>query len=149
WSLLGLPSDAGASERELALSRECGRFDGDAVRRHKGGSRLNVHLTIVPLASEGAPRGYGGVTRKLVVSAEARTFIDGVQDYAIFRLDPDGIVASWNAGAERIKGYTAEEIIGRSFTTFYPPEEVAAKKCEMELERARIDGRFEDEGYRV
>jgi PAS domain S-box-containing protein len=64
-------------------------------------------------------------------------------------LDPHGFVSTWNAGAERIKGYTAKEIVGSHFSRFYPPADIAAGKCEMELERAASDGRFEDEGYRV
>ena len=64
-------------------------------------------------------------------------------------LDPDGHVATWNAGAERIKGYEADEIIGKHFSTFYPAEDVAAGKCERELEVAAREGRFEDEGWRI
>jgi PAS domain S-box-containing protein len=78
-----------------------------------------------------------------------RLLVSSVRDYAIFLLDPSGNVASWNIGAERIKGYRAGEIIGRHFSAFYPPEDVAAGKCEMELECATRDGRFEDEGWRV
>jgi PAS domain S-box-containing protein len=70
-------------------------------------------------------------------------------DYAIFMLDVDGIVASWNAGAERFKGYQAEEIIGRHFSVFYPPEDIGAGKPGRELEIAASDGRLEDEGWRV
>ncbi len=75
--------------------------------------------------------------------------VDGVRDYAIFMLDPDGYIASWNRGAQRIKGYTADEIIGRHFSVFYGPEDLAARKPEWELEVAARDGRFEDEGLRV
>ena len=57
-----------------------------------------------------------------------RLLVEGVRDYAIFMLDPDGRVVSWNPGAERIKGYTAAEIIGRHFSVFYPPEDVRAGK---------------------
>jgi len=76
-----------------------------------------------------------------------RLLVESVKDYAIFMLDADGRVSSWNAGAERIKGYRAEEIIGQHFSRFYPPEDVA--KCAMELEVAAREGRFEDEGWRV
>jgi len=78
-----------------------------------------------------------------------RLLVESVKDYAIFMLDPRGIVATWNAGAERIKGYRASEIIGSHFSRFYPAAEVAAGKCELELEVATREGRFEDEGYRV
>jgi PAS domain S-box-containing protein len=72
-----------------------------------------------------------------------------VRDYAIFKLDPDGTVATWNAGAERIKGYRADEIVGQHFSRFYPEEDVRAGKCEMELSEATREGRFEDEGWRL
>ena len=75
--------------------------------------------------------------------------VESVRDYAIFLLDPNGYIASWNRGAQRIKGYTADEIIGRHFSTFYGPEDLAAGKPEWELEMALRDGRFEDEGFRV
>ncbi len=78
-----------------------------------------------------------------------RLLVSSVRDYAIFMLDPTGHVATWNVGAERIKGWTADEIIGKHFSTFYPEEDVRAGKCEMELEVAARDGRFEDEGWRV
>jgi PAS domain S-box-containing protein len=75
--------------------------------------------------------------------------VDSVRDYAIFMLDPNGHVASWNRGAERIKGYTSEEIIGRHFSAFYPPEDIEAEKPAMELREAARQGRFEDEGLRI
>jgi PAS domain S-box-containing protein len=75
--------------------------------------------------------------------------VDSVQDYAIFLLDPDGIVATWSRGAERIKGYRADEIIGRHFSTFYTPEAIARDHPAHELEIAVEEGRFEEEGWRV
>jgi PAS domain S-box-containing protein len=78
-----------------------------------------------------------------------RLLVEGVKDYAIFLLDPEGRVVSWNAGAERIKGYAAEEILGRHFSTFYPKEAVEQGWPEHELGVARAEGRFEDEGWRV
>jgi PAS domain S-box-containing protein len=78
-----------------------------------------------------------------------RLLVAVVQDYAIFLLDPGGHVASWNAGAQRIKGYTADEIIGKHFRTFYPPEMQAIKHPEHELELALRDGHYEEEGWRI
>jgi PAS domain S-box-containing protein len=78
-----------------------------------------------------------------------RLLIESVDDYAIFMLDPTGRVATWNPGAQRFKGYTAGEIIGRHFSAFYPASDIAAGKCEYELEAAARDGRFEDEGWRL
>jgi PAS domain S-box-containing protein len=75
--------------------------------------------------------------------------VRSVKDYAIFIVDPAGCVASWNEGAERIKGYSAEEIIGKPLTTFYPDEVVQTGHVQRELESAKQEGRFEDEGWRV
>ena len=72
-----------------------------------------------------------------------------MQDYAIFMLDPDGIVTSWNAGAQKIKGYTREEVLGKHFSIFYPPEDIASGRPWEELAEARRIGRAEDEGWRV
>jgi len=78
-----------------------------------------------------------------------RLLVESVLDYAIFMLDPDGTVLTWNAGAERLKGYTAKEIIGRRFDIFYPPEAIAAHWPQHELEVAAETGRYEEEGWRV
>lgn len=75
--------------------------------------------------------------------------LNGIKDYAIFLLDPEGRVRSWNAGAEAIKGYREEEILGQSFTRFYPPEAIDQNWPKRELEAAALSGRFEDEGWRV
>ena len=78
-----------------------------------------------------------------------RLLVQGVGDYGIFLLDPDGRVASWNKGAAIMEGYSAAEIIGRHFSTFYPLEDVARGKPAWELEQAMAHGRFEDEGWRI
>jgi PAS domain S-box-containing protein len=78
-----------------------------------------------------------------------RLLVANVRDYAIFMLDPRGFVRTWNPGAERIKGYEANEIIGRHFSAFYPPEDISAGKPAWELAEAERDGRFEDEGWRL
>ncbi|HEY0251748.1 MAG TPA: PAS domain S-box protein, partial [Kofleriaceae bacterium] len=78
-----------------------------------------------------------------------RKLIASVRDYAIFVLDPSGRVATWNPGAEKLKGYRHDEIVGKHFSVFYPGEDVRAGKCELEIEVALREGRFEDEGWRV
>ena len=78
-----------------------------------------------------------------------RLLVNSVRDYAILMLDPSGQVASWNQGAERIKGYNANEIVGRHFSCFYPPEDVQNGKPEHELQRAIAEGRYEEEGWRI
>jgi PAS domain S-box-containing protein len=99
-------------------------------------------------AKEGALRR-AAETRSSEVEERFRLLVGSVSDYAIFMLDPDGHVVTWNVGAQRIKGYAANEIIGRSFKTFYPQEDVAAGKCEYELAVATRDGRYGEEGWRI
>jgi PAS domain S-box-containing protein len=91
------------------------------------------------LAGEGHPRG----------DEIYRLLVDSVQEYAIFALDPSGRIATWNPGAQRLKGYRAEEIRGRHFSVFYPDEDVARGKPATELRIAAEYGRFEDEGWRI
>src|SRR4030066_62291 len=78
-----------------------------------------------------------------------RLMVGSVTDYAIVMLDPEGRVVSWNAGAERIKGYSAEEIVGQHFSRFYPREDIQSGKPQIDLDAATAKGRFEDEGWRV
>ena len=88
-------------------------------------------------------------THPLTLLGGLGPLIESIQDYAIFMLDTDGRVATWNLGAERIKGYAAREIIGCHFEAFYPPEDLASGKPARMLETARELGRVEDEGWRV
>ena len=81
--------------------------------------------------------------------ARFRLLVSGIRDYAIFMLDPEGRIKSWNEGAERIKGYRAEEIVGKHFSIFYSEEDRAKNKPERELKKALERGRFEDEGWRI
>jgi PAS domain S-box-containing protein len=148
-------------EYELRVAAAEGRFEDEGWRIRKDGSRFWALVVITALRDEhGTLVGYAKVTRDLTERRAAedalrqseerfRLLIQEVRDYAIFMLDPDGRVASWNAGAARIKGYTAEEIIGRHFSTFYPAEDVAAGKPKRELEIAVRDGKYEEEGWRV
>src|SRR5579863_132543 len=78
-----------------------------------------------------------------------RLLVETVRDYAIFMLDPNGFILTWNAGAERFKGYKAHEIIGQHFSRFYPPDTLANGLPKRELEKASATGVFEDEGWRV
>src|SRR2546423_9453926 len=78
-----------------------------------------------------------------------RVLVESVDDYAIFALDPNGYILSWNAGAQRFKGYTAEEVIGKHFSIFYPREKVEEGFPQFELREAARVGRFEDEGWRI
>ena len=87
--------------------------------------------------------------RKSPGEEQFRAFVESVRDYALLILDTDGRIASWNAGAEAIKGYKAGEIIGQHFTKFYPPESIDSGLPQRELEGAIRDGRYEDEGWRL
>jgi PAS domain S-box-containing protein len=87
--------------------------------------------------------------RVLESEGRFRLLVESVKDYGIFILTPEGRVDTWNEGAQRLKGYSSADIIGKHFSVFYPPADVAAGKCEMELDVASREGRFEDEGWRV
>ena len=78
-----------------------------------------------------------------------RLLVQSVSDYAIFMLDPSGHITTWNPGAQRIKGYREEEIVGQHFSVFYPPEDIAAGKPAWELEHAAAAGRLEEGGWRL
>jgi PAS domain S-box-containing protein len=152
---------AGQPARLLALAAREGRVQDEGWRVRKDGSRFWAEVIITALRdSEGSVIGFAKVTRDLTARKEAQdalrrsehTFqllVESIQDYAVFMLDPDGRVATWNGGAERIKGYAAQEIIGQHFSVFYQPEDVAQGKPRWELEIAEREGRHEDEGWRV
>jgi PAS domain S-box-containing protein len=158
------PADAVAAQwpqQELEMAKRDGRFEDEGWRVRKDGTQFWANVIITALYDKsGTLRGFGKVTRDLserrnheerVRASEERfrMLVEGVRDYAIFMLDPQGRVVSWNAGAERIKGYKPEEIIGQHFSTFYPPEAIERDWPEYELQVARKEGRFEDEGWRV
>lgn len=107
------------------------------MRAGTGAGKLTSAATPDSLSKQEAPREL------------LRLLIDRVQDYAIFALDPGGTILTWNTGAERLKGYTAEEIIGQHFSVFYSKEDIAAGKPPWELEVATETGRVEDEGWRL
>ncbi|HWZ91568.1 MAG TPA: PAS domain S-box protein [Polyangiaceae bacterium] len=142
---------------ELEIAKCEGRFEEEGWRLRKDGSRFWASVTITTLRNpNGSLVGFAKVTRDLSERRQAeeeaqrfRLLVDSVKDYAIFILDPTGLVSTWNAGAERIKGYKASEIIGQHFSVFYPMAIRPTGKCEQELEIATRDGRFEEEGCRV
>lgn len=147
--------------RALAIAAKEGRFEQEGWRLRKGGDRFWAHVVIDPIRDgDGRLIGYAKVTRDLserrrAAEALRRTqeqfqiLIDGVTDYAIYMLDPDGRISSWNSGAERIKGYRRQDILGSHFSRFYSPEDRAAGGPERALEIAQRAGRFENEGWRL
>jgi PAS domain S-box-containing protein len=92
---------------------------------------------------------YAAQEASLATEARYRQLVDSINDYAIIMLDPQGNVVSWNSGAEKIKGYKADEIIGKHFSIFYPEEDAKSGKAEAELEVARREGRYEEENWRM
>jgi PAS domain S-box-containing protein len=153
--------NAGLPQRALAIARQVGRFESEGWRVRKDGSRLWVSAVLDAIHDEdGTFIGFAKITRDLterqaahqaLVDSERRfrMLVQGVVDYAIYLLDPSGIVTNWNAGAERIKGYTAGDIVGRHFSLFYTPEERAAGMPAKALATATREGKYEAEGWRV
>jgi PAS domain S-box-containing protein len=151
----------GYPERELERALEAGRYAEEGWRIRKGGTRFWANVTITAVYDEdGTHVGFAKVTRDVTRRRRAeealrqseqrfRLLVDTVEDYAIFMLDPTGHVTTWNAGAQRTKGYTAEEIIGQHFRVFYPPERQAEGHPEYELKRALQEGHYQEEGWRV
>ena len=148
-------------EHELELALRDGHYEEEGWRVRKDGSRFwaNVAITAV-YDDEGRHVGFSKVTRDTTRWREQqealrqseerfRLLVETVADYAIFMLDTDGRVASWNRGAQRAQGYRAEEIIGKHFRVFYPPEVQATGHPERELELALRDGSYEEEGWRI
>ncbi len=150
----------GMPARALETARETGTFEAEGWRIRKDGSRFWASVTIDAVRDEtGQLMGYAKITKDCTernrvaekIAASERKFrllVQGVRDYAIYMLDPDGLVANWNAGAERAKGYTEEEIVGRHFSAFYGDEERATGIPDRALKEARETGHFAAEGWR-
>lgn len=147
--------------RALSVAQTEGRFENEGWRLRKDGSRFWAHVVIDPIWSpNGTLLGFAKVTRDLTERKRAEAelakseqqfhlLVQGVTDYAIYMLDPNGRITSWNAGAERIKGYSSAEIIGSHFSRFYTEEDRSAGVPKKGLETARREGRFEKEGIRL
>ena len=119
----------------------------DKAKKHQRSDRLAA-----PADANGRPAPIAQTRLATTIEHGGRIYqlmVEAVRDYAIFMLDPNGYVASWNTGAERIKGYSAAEIIGQHFSVFYPQEAAASGHPQHELEIAEAEGRFEEEGWRV
>jgi len=152
---------SGKPQRLLGIAAREGRVEDEGWRVRKNGEKFWARVTLTAIHDEnGELIGFGKVARDLTdrkIAEETlhgqeerlRLFVTAVQDYALFMLDTGGYVATWNTGAERIKGYKASEIIGQHFSVFYPEEDLRAGKPAMELEVASRVGRFEDYGWRI
>lgn len=151
---VGLPAQA------LETARREGKFSAQCARMRKDGGRFFASVVIDPLYEEGSLVGFASITRDITERETAqnalqqserdfRLLVSNVTDYALYMLDPEGRVSSWNAGGERIKGYTASEIIGQNFSRFYTEPDRAAGRPARALRIAREAGRYEEEGWRV
>jgi len=150
----------GLPARALRTAREQGRFESEGWRVRKDGTRFWTHIVIDPVVENGATIGFAKITRDISEKKAAdsalndserrfRLLVEGVRDYAICMLDADGKVSNWNAGAQAIKRYTAEEIVGQHFSRFYTPEDQERGEPARALATALREGKFEGEAQRV
>ncbi|EJM73958.1 hybrid sensor histidine kinase/response regulator [Pseudomonas sp. GM55] len=152
---------AGLPQRALDTAIREGRFEGEGWRVRKDGTRFWSHVVIDPILDpSGTLLGFAKITRDLTDRKMAeevlkqseqqfRLLVQSVTDYAIYMLSPDGRVSNWNPGAQRIKGYLPEEVIGQHFSMFYTPEDREAREPQRTLDIAVREGRFENKGWRM
>jgi PAS domain S-box-containing protein len=148
-------------QQALEIALRDGRFEAEGWRLRKDGSRFWANVIITPVRSrDGVLIGFAKVTRDLTERRRAdeqlrtseeqlRLLIESVEDYAIFMLNPSGYIQTWNSGAEKIKGYTAEEAIGQHLSLFYPQEDQQLGKANRLLDEARETGHVVHRGTRV
>lgn len=150
---------AGMPQRVLSIAARDGKFQAEGWRIRKDGSRFWAFVIVEAIHDNGELIGFAKVTRDLTERRQAeeelrrseelfRRLVEGVTDYAIYMLDPGGIVSNWNAGAQRIKGYGPDEIVGRHFSIFYTDEERDRGEPARSLAIAEREGRFEAEAWR-
>jgi PAS domain S-box-containing protein len=147
-------------QRALEIALQEKHFLAEGWRVRKDGSLFFASVVIDPIFEDGRLLGFAKITRDITERQQAiselsssesqfKTLVGGVTDYALYMLDPSGIVSNWNAGGERIKGYSAAEIVGQHFSRFYTPADQEAGKPGKALQIARETGHYEEEGWRV
>jgi PAS domain S-box-containing protein len=153
--------DAGIPASILNQAATSGRFEAEGWRIRKDGSGFWANIVVDAIYNDAHELiGFAKITRDITERKSAheslleserrfRYLVEGVTDYAIYMLSPEGIVTNWNSGAQRIKGYLAEEVIGTHFSRFMTAEDLTAGVPERSLAVARKEGRFENEGWRV
>jgi PAS domain S-box-containing protein len=152
---------AGMPARALHIAEHSGRFEGEGWRVRKDGTRFWASVVIDPIyAQDGALIGFAKVTRDLTERRAAQEalrhseqqfslLVQGVTDYALYMLDPTGIITTWNVGAQRIKGYEPIEVIGQHFSLFFEAADAEAGMPQRSLDIAEREGRYEGQGWRV
>jgi PAS domain S-box-containing protein len=153
--------EAGVPARALKTAAAQGRFEAEGWRLRKDGTRFWVNAVLDPIRdNEGKLIGFAKITRDDTEKRQAalalqeserrfRTLVQGVKDYALYMLDPDGVVSNWNTGAEAIKGYKASEIVGQHFSRFYTEEDRSAGEPQRALATAIAEGKYEKEAWRL
>ncbi|WP_275547856.1 hybrid sensor histidine kinase/response regulator [Pseudomonas sp. Marseille-Q0931] len=163
FSVFYQPADvkAGLPQKALQTAAQEGRFEGEGWRLKKDGSRFWCHVVIDPiLSSNGSILGFAKITRDLTERKRAETeflererqfrlLVQSVTDYAIYMLDASGVITNWNSGAERIKGYTPDEVIGKHYSLFFTEADRERGEPERGLATAAREGRFETQAWRV
>jgi PAS domain S-box-containing protein len=148
---------AGQADQELATAARDGRFETEGWRVRKDGSRFWASVVLAPIRDEqGAVQGFVEVARDQSGRREQELslrgleqMLDAITDYEVIRLDPDGTIRSWSPGAQRLKQYTEDEVLGHHLSMFYTEEDRNTGLAARELAAAARDGRFETEGWRV
>jgi PAS domain S-box-containing protein len=163
FSMFFTPEDreAGLPERALRMAAAEGRFEAEGWRVRKDGTRFWANAVLDPIFdTNGSHVGFAKITRDITAKREQekalfdseqrfRMLVQGVHDYAIYMLDTEGRITNWNAGAQAIKGYSADEIVGQHFSRFYTEEDRARGEPQFALETALRKGKYEREAHRV
>jgi PAS domain S-box-containing protein len=158
-SMFFLPEDAeaGLPAKELATAEREGRFETEGWRKRKDGTKFWALVTLTATyRQDGTLRGFAKVTRDLTVQKKAedalltlnaqleryRIFVENIDEYAIYTLDPEGMITSWGTGAQKVSGAGADKVMGRHYSMFFPPNQVLAGVPQKELAEAARSGRF-------